>query len=312
MKRALVLGASGGMGYSIVKELSSRGIQVTAFARNRLKLEKLFHQDPNVAIFSGDLFELDDLDSAAKETDIMYHAVNIPYSDWQQKLPIMMSNILHTAKKHGAKLAVVDNIYAYGRSKGIEVQEKSVKNPHTKKGRIRLEVENLVMQSNVPAFIAHFPDFYGPHAENTVLNYTLLNVVKNKKASYVGDQDIAREFIYTPDGGKAIVNLSLHEQAYGQNWNIPGSGIISGNELIHICRELTGFQKGVSTVTKNMIRILGLFNRQMKEVVEMFYLYEEPVILNGEKYEKWIGPVPRTPYSEGLKQTIEQMNEADL
>jgi nucleoside-diphosphate-sugar epimerase len=136
-----------------------------------------------------------------------------------------------------------------------------------------------------------------------------MNIVKNKKASYVGDQNIAREFIFTPDGGKAIVNLSLHEQAYGQNWNIPGSGIISGNELIHICRELTGFQKGVSTVTKNMIRLLGLFNRQMKEVVEMFYLNEEPVILNGEKYEKWIGPVPRTPYSEGLKQTIEQMKE---
>ena len=35
MKKALVLGASGGMGYSIVKELSSRGIKVMAFARTK-------------------------------------------------------------------------------------------------------------------------------------------------------------------------------------------------------------------------------------------------------------------------------------
>ena len=34
MKKALVVGASGGMGYSIVKELSNRGI-VMAFARTR-------------------------------------------------------------------------------------------------------------------------------------------------------------------------------------------------------------------------------------------------------------------------------------
>jgi nucleoside-diphosphate-sugar epimerase len=312
MKRALVIGASGGMGYSIVKELSSRGIQVNAFARNRVKLEKLFLNDPNVTICSGDIFRLVDLDHAAKDTDIIYQSANLPYSEWKVKLPIMMSNILQTAEKHDAKLAIVDNIYAYGRSKGKGVRETTVKNPNTKKGRIRLDLENMVMQSNVAALIAHFPDFYGPYAENTILNYTLSNIVKDKKASFVGNQNIAREFIYTPDGAKAIVNLSLHEQAYGETWNIPGYGVVSGKELIQISRELTGFQKGVSSVTKTMIRFLGLFNRQMREVVEMFYLNEDPVVLNGEKYEKLIGPVPRTPYSEGLKHTINHMKRSEV
>jgi len=41
MKRALVLGASGGMGYSIVNELISRGVEVTAFARSEKKLKHL-------------------------------------------------------------------------------------------------------------------------------------------------------------------------------------------------------------------------------------------------------------------------------
>jgi hypothetical protein len=47
----------------------------------------------------------------------------------------------------------------------------------------------------------------------------------------------------------------------------------------------------------------------MREVVEMFYLNEEPVVLNGEKYEKLIGPVPRTSYPEGLRKTIEYMKQ---
>ena len=56
-----------------------------------------------------------------------------------------------------------------------------------------------------------------------------------------------------------------------------------------------------------MIQFLGLFSANMREVVEMFYLNEEPVVLDGEKYERMMGPVPRTSYKEGLRQTIEYM-----
>jgi nucleoside-diphosphate-sugar epimerase len=307
MKKALVLGASGGMGYSIVKELSSRGIAVTAFARTKSKLEKLFDGDPNVTIFSGDIFELNDLLAASSGADVIFQAANLPYVEWGEKLVPFMMNIVNVSKKQSAKLAIVENIYAYGRSQGKKVSETTPKNPHTKKGNIRLQVEKLVKGSGVPALIAHFPDFYGPNAENTILHYTLQNVVNNKKSSYVGNQKIAREFIYTPDGAKAIVNLALNEEAYGQNWNIPGYDVITGEELVQEIRNISQYDKKVSIISKNMIKFLGLFNANMREVVEMFYLNEEPVVLSGEKYEKQIGEIPRTPYQEGLRNTIEYM-----
>lgn len=309
MEKALVVGASGGMGYSIVKELSGRGIAVIAFARTKAKLEKLFKSDPNVTIITGDIFRMDDLLAAASEADVIFQAANIPYSEWEEKLAVFMSNIINVSKRQSTKLAIVDNIYAYGRSPGKKVSETTPKNPHTKKGKIRLQVEKMVKESGVPALIAHFPDFYGPNAENTILHYTLQNVVKNKKSSFVGDHKIAREFIFTPDGAKAIVNLALNENAYGQNWNIPGYGVMTGEEIVQMLQIITHYDKRVSTVTKNMIRFLGLFNPNMREVVEMFYLNEEPVVLNGEKYEKLIGPLPCTSYEEGLRQTIEYMRK---
>ena len=307
MKKALVLGASGGMGYSIVKELSSRGISVTAFARTKGKLEKLFGEDPNVTILAGDIFQIEDLRKAAQDVEVIFQSANIPYSEWKEKLPLLMGNIVSVAEHQSAKLAIVDNIYAYGRSKGEKVKETDVKNPHTKKGKIRLQIETIIKNSGVPAVIAHFPDFYGPNAENTILHYTLQNIVKDKKAGFVGDQRIAREFIFTPDGAKALVQLALREDAYGQNWNIPGYGVITGEDLVKTIREITHYSKGVSTITKGMIQFLGLFSANMREVVEMFYLNEEPVVLDGEKYERMIGPVPRTSYTEGLRQTIEYM-----
>ncbi|RXT06388.1 SDR family NAD(P)-dependent oxidoreductase [Ammoniphilus sp. CFH 90114] len=307
MKKALVLGASGGMGSAIVRELVSRGTQVRAFARNRDKLESMFGTLDEVEIYSGDLFNEESLSQAAEGVEIIYHAANIPYQDWATKLPTLMNNILGTAKKHRAKLAIVDNIYAYGRSYGTLITEQHPKDPHTKKGKLRLNVEQLAKESGVSMFIAHFPDFYGPDADNTLLHFLFKSIVENKKAMFVGKQDIAREYIFTPDGAKAIVDLSLQDDTYGANWNVPGYGVITGAEIVKIARETTGYEKKVSTVTKNMIRMLGLFNSGMREYVEMFYLNEEPVILSGEKYEQKFGKWPRTSYEEGIKLTLEHL-----
>jgi NADP-dependent 3-hydroxy acid dehydrogenase YdfG len=56
MKKALVLGATGGMGYSIVKELIQREVEVVAFARTKEKLEEMFRTEPQVVIQPGDAF----------------------------------------------------------------------------------------------------------------------------------------------------------------------------------------------------------------------------------------------------------------
>ncbi|WAA12066.1 SDR family NAD(P)-dependent oxidoreductase [Fervidibacillus halotolerans] len=310
MRKMLVLGASGGMGYSIVNELVERGYHVRAFARNRERLEKLYKNRTDVELFTGDLLQFQDILEATKDVDIIFHAAGFPYVQWAEKLPVSTKNILEAAKQNGAKLAVVDNIYAYGRASGGKVTERKPKNPHTKKGKIRLQMEQMIKQSGVEYVIAHFPDFYGPNAENSVMHYFLENVMKNKKAIFVGDPTLKREYIFTPDGAKALVSLALTEKAYGQNWNIPGYGGITGEEIIRYVRHLTGYRQKVRTITKWKIKLLGLFDRNLREVVEMFYLYEQPIFLSGEKYERELGPLPKTPYEEGLKRTVEFMKKS--
>ncbi|EJQ53847.1 hypothetical protein IEE_00067 [Bacillus cereus BAG5X1-1] len=309
MKKALVLGASGSMGYAIVKELCSRGIHVVAFARNKEKLEILFSGEENVKVVAGDVFIQEDIMEAAKGVDIIFHAVNIPYSDWEKKQPKLLKNILEVARYYDSKLGIVDNIYAYGRQGEEPVVEEVKKAPHTKKGKIRLQLEMMAKQARVQMFIAHFPDFYGPNAESTLVHHTLNGVLANKLSSFVGDKKIAREYIFTPDGAKAMIELALRDEAYGQNWNIPGYGVITGEEMIQHIQELTGYTKPVITVKKGMINLIGLFDKQMKEFVEMLYLTENPVVLSGEKYERYIGIVPRTSYYEGLKRTIVHIKE---
>jgi nucleoside-diphosphate-sugar epimerase len=304
MKRVLVLGASGGMGYSIVKELSSRGIQVVAFARNEKKMTRLFGADDFVEVRVGDVFKEKDLKTAAQGIDVIFHAINLPYHQWQENLLVMNRNIISAVREASAKLAIVENIYAYGRGNGEKIDEEYPKEPHTRKGKIRLEVESFVKNSGVPYLIAHFPDFYGPHAENTYMNYMLRKVAVHKKAQFVGKQTVAREYIYTPDGAEAIVELAMRDDAYYQNWNIPGVYVITGKEIIKIVRDIAEYNKPVTTITKGMLWFVGLFDKQMQEALEMFYLNENPVVLNGEKYHSRIGNLPQTSYRQGLKDTL--------
>lgn len=310
MKKAVVLGASGGMGYALAMELASRGFDVRAVARTKGKLEELYRGNQNVAVQSCDAFDLNQLKSAVRGADYIFQAINIPYHEWAAKQDALLENVFAVAKETEAKLVIVDNIYAYGRSNGRPVNEDSPKTPHTKKGKLRMRIGEMVRAGRyqgVMALNAHFPDFYGPNAESTLLQYTFEAMLKNKSAMFVGDQTVKREYIFTPDGAAALVDLALQDDAYGQSWNIPGAGVISGEEIVALAKRELGYTKKVGTVGKGMMAMAGIFNPLMREYMEMMYLTEEPVVLSGEKYEKHIGEIPKTPYEEGIKKTIQHL-----
>ena len=122
------------MGYAITKELCNRGVDVIAFARNKEKLENLFQGEEYIQTVAGDVLVKTDIIDA-KDVDVIFHAVNIPYSDWEEKQPKLLRNILEVTKENNMKLGIVDNIYAYGRQVQGLVKEDADKEPHTKKGK---------------------------------------------------------------------------------------------------------------------------------------------------------------------------------
>lgn len=306
MKKALVLGASGGIGYALVCELVNRGIEVVAFSRSKEKLMALYEHKVLVDIYSGDVLVEKEVMEAAEGVDVIFHAVSFPYQQWKHKHPLCIENIIRVVERQRAKMALVDNVYAYGRQANKEVTEETKKVPHTKKGKIRLAMENRLKNSHVPSLIVHMPDLYGPNAENTLLHETLKNVVRNKNANFIGNLKVAREFLFTFDGAKAMVELALREDAYNQNWNIPSAHPITGEEIVEILRN-EGFRKSIRTISKTTFQFIGIFHPFMREMVEMMYLTEEPIILSGKKYETKIGPIPCTPYKEGLRKTLKWM-----
>ncbi|UII56487.1 NAD-dependent epimerase/dehydratase family protein [Cytobacillus spongiae] len=307
MKKVAVLGATGSMGYALVEALVNRNIMTVAFARSEAKLTEYKETwGPLAEIIPGDVTNPSDLKRIISSVDTVIHTLNVPYQDWDPTLTTILTNILQECRNQNASLLYVDNIYSYG-YQHAKATEQSPKLPHTKKGKIRLQLQTLIEESGVPYVIAHFPDFYGPKAGSTVLQYTFEQLSKKNTVGFVGDLTVPREFIYTKDGAEAFVDLALHQEAYGQIWNIAGAGTITGLEIQEIASSYLNRKVTFKPIRKWMIKAFGLINPFMKEYVEMLYLNETPVILDGSKYETIIGPIPKTPYSIGFQETFNDL-----
>ena len=55
---------------------------------------------------------------------------------------------------------------------------------------------------------------------------------------------------------------------------------------------------------KATLRLLGLFAPMLREMVEMHYLHTDPVLMDDSALDRLIGPLKKTSYEEGLRQTL--------
>ncbi|WP_282139738.1 SDR family NAD(P)-dependent oxidoreductase [Cytobacillus oceanisediminis] len=314
MKKVIVLGATGGTGTAIVEELINRGIQTIAFGRSISKLNQLKQKLGNSDVLTlqvGNAFDDMSIYEASKDVDVIFQCVAVPYREMEKSQITLGKAIMSAADKLGKKIVFVDGIYPYGKATKKFVDEDHSKKPHTKKGKIKLELENLIFSDqwkNAIPLIVRLPDYYGPSSNlNSYLGMTILNISKGKISSYIGSLNIPREYIYLPDAAKMIVELAGNSNAYRQNWNIPGN-IITGKRLVQIAQDSAGQKKPVIPLKKTTIKMMGWFSPIMREMVEMSYLTEIPIFLDGSKYKQQIGPLIQTPFEVGIPHAIRALS----
>ncbi len=310
--KALVLGATGGSGQAIVLELLARGIPTILFGRNRQKLETLvsgWGSSPLMECVEGDVYKTATMISAFEQADVVFQCANGGYIGMVETLPVLAASVMAAAEQTGKNVVFVDGVYVYGRSPGHPVGETYPMNPHTRKGQAKLAFAHEVHSSrwkNARATIVRLPDYYGPTSQMAFLDPTLQGLVRGTPTIFIGSLRVPREYVYLPDAAKMIVNIALRDEFYGQNWNNPGQPI-SGDDIIKICQKHLGRRSPVFGLGCRSVNLLGLFVPAFKEMSEMMYLTEEPLMLDGTKYELEVGAIPRTSFEDGLAQTLKAL-----
>ena len=107
-----------------------------------------------------------------------------------------------------------------------------------------------------------------------------------------------------PTSGPVVSRLIDTPEAWGHVWHLAGAGVTTQQALIDEISRQAGRPLKVRIAGKWMLRMIGLFNPLMREMVEMHYLLTEPLIMDDAALQGLIGPIAKTSYAEGIRQTL--------
>jgi nucleoside-diphosphate-sugar epimerase len=310
MQNVAIFGAAGAIGRAVGAELGRRGVPFRVVGRTRQSLEQAFGNTAGAEVFPADLSEARSAGAAARGVDTIIYCVGLPYPSHQLH-PVLMRTTIEAAKLVGvARLVLASSVYGYGVPRASKVAETHPREPHTRKGKYRKEQEDLVMEAHaagaIQGLIVRLPDFYGPNSDIGLANPVFRAALAGKTANWVGPVNTPHEFVYTPDAGPVIADLASRPECFGEAWNFGGAGTINTLDFITRIYRAAGRAPKYRTAGAGMLKILGWFNPTLREVVEMLYLEETPVILDDSKLRAKL-PLNKTPYDEGIKQTLEWM-----
>ena len=241
----------------------------------------------------------------------MFYLVGVPYTNFEQH-PKLTRIALGASAAAGVRRYIhVSTVYPYGVPQQEFVSESHPRTPTAFKGRMRKEQEDLVLagddSNGMRTTILRAPDFYGPNSELSYVRAIFDAAVKGGTANVIGPIDTPHEFVFVPDLAETLIALSEKDEAYGKAWNVAGPGVITTRQFAELVFGAVHQKPRLRIVGKFMLRMLGMFNPFLREIVEMHYLWTTPVKLDDTRLRQLLPTLHKTPYGEGIRLTIEAM-----
>jgi nucleoside-diphosphate-sugar epimerase len=118
----------------------------------------------------------------------------------------------------------------------------------------------------------------------------LLNeAASGKTVNWLGRADVQREYIYVPDAMRIAVEIGARTEALGEHWCLPGSGPLTGRQAAdiagcHLRRQVKLRSAGMTT-----LRIVSLFNKDLRGLLQVAPDYMKPVRYDARKLEACLG-----------------------
>lgn len=300
----VILGA-GPLGQSIMRELIRRGQSVKMVNRTGKRPADL---PTSVEVVAADVYQPDQVRAVTRGASVVYQCAQPGYTEWVEKFPPLFKSVIEGVTNSGSKLIMGDNLYMYGDTNGAPIHEGLPNTTHTRKGKVRGEVAEMVMAAHragaVRASIGRGSDFYGPGVLGSLTGErAILPALEGKAAELAGNIDLPHTLTYIEDFGKALVILGEREEALGQVWHVPNPPTITQRGWATLLFAEIGKPVKVNAMGKWMMMIGGLFIPAAREIVEMMYEFDKPYIVDSSKFIRAFGD-HSTPHREAIKATV--------
>lgn len=310
---ALVLGATGGIGGEMAARLHGLGWHVKALHRRPALPRAGAGQ---IEWIAGDAMRAADVAHAAQGATLIVHAVNPPgYRDWGRLVLPMIDNSIAAARRGGARIVLPGTVYNYGPDAFPLLREESPQQPRTRKGAIRVELERrlaVAAATGVRSLVLRAGDFFGARAANSWFSQGLVQpgrpvtVVNNPGRPGVGHQ-----WAYLPDVAETMCRLLARGDALPDFalFQMDGHWDADGSAMVEAVRRVAGMAAGAPVRVKplpwGVLRMLSPFVPTLRELVEMRYLWQQPVRMSNERLLATLGTEPHTPLDAAVRATLQ-------
>ncbi|MEO0982265.1 MAG: NAD(P)H-binding protein [Pseudomonadota bacterium] len=303
-EQVLILGAKGRFGRAASEAFSAAGWRVRAFARNWPQDAARFGAE----LITGDAFDAEAVVSAAADCDVIVNALNPPYPRWKRDVPRLTANVIAAAKTSGAAVFLPGNVYNYGAGMPEVLTEDTPHKPTARKGRLREEMEEayaVAADAGVRTVIVRAGDFLEREKTGNWFDTHIAAKAGRGRATYPGPRDRVHAWAYLPDLARAMAELARlrAEFAMFETFGFEGYSL-TGDALIAAMEETLGRPLKVGGMPWPLIRALGLFSPQMREVAEMAYLWRVPHRIDGAKLAAALPDYRPTPLAEAMADAL--------
>lgn len=300
-----ILGSGGAIANHLANELRKYSSDIRLVSRNPKKVNE------SDELFPTDLLDKDLVNQAVAGSEVVYLTAGLPYDIkiWQRDWPLIMQNVIDACVQHNARLVFFDNVYAYSPDEVLHMTENSVKQPATHKGKVRLDLLNMIFTAikdkGLKALIARSADFYGKDVKTGFLNIGVINKLKKgSKAMWQSDADKIHSLTYVPDAAKAVAILGNTRDAFNQVWHLPTSSQKwTGKDFINQVAQQLNVKPKYYILSKTMISLLGVFSATVNELKEMQYQNDQDYFFDSSKFDNHFSFTP-TSYEEGIKESL--------
>lgn len=326
--RALIVGATGGFGAQMTRTLLAHGWAVHALTRHADMAEQVRSGATSwrgleaVQWHLGDASVAADVLQAAQGAHVIVHAANPPrYQRWRELALPMLANSVAAAREVGARLVLPGNVYNFGPDAGELVNERSPQRPLTRKGAVRVEMEQMLREAGerqerpVRSLVIRAGDFFGGHSPASWFGNLMVKPGKRlREVVYPGVPEVGHSWAYLPDVAETVVLLLALDLREPQRlatcdvFHFEGHWLPQGGELAQAVRRASGNPLlPVKRLPWWVLTALSPLVPLFREIREMRYLWLVPLRLDNRKLLSLIGQEPHTPLDEAVRTSLIDM-----
>ena len=312
MSKVLVLGATGGIGGEVARQMRAAGWEVCALTRD---VDKARRENSTFSWIKGDALNRQEVLAAAHGCAVIVHAVNPPgYRHWAELVMPMIDNTVAAAIAEGATIVLPGTVYNFGPDAFPVLHEDSPQHPQTRKGAIRVQLEQRLEQASrqgARVLIVRAGDFFGARVAN---NWFAQGLVKPGKpvhaVSYPGAPGVAHQWAYLPDVARTMLALIERRETLEAfaRFHMAGHEDVDGTQMTQAIQRAvlrrTGHQPRAGRFPWWLMRVIAPFVVTVREMLEMRYLWQTPLRLDNQRLVDTLGREPHTPLDQAVETTL--------